>query len=156
MSGLCYIAGPMRGHPQFNFPAFDSCAGYMRKHGWGVYNPAQHDREVYGAEMANWPGFNSGRVEDCPEFSIERAMRWDLGRITECDAIVLLPEWEKSTGVANEIHVANACGLEVLYAYPCHSGNLFKWTDENSHHVGWADEDNWFVSEVNLDAAVSA
>ena len=116
-AGKVYCAGPMRGYPGFNFPTFDSLSAYLRRHGHEVANPAEHDREQYPA-MAQWPGFVDGNVARCPEFSLESAMRWDLGQITTCDSLVLLPGWEHSTGARHELDVANWCGVEVLYAYP--------------------------------------
>lgn len=36
-----YIAGPMTGLPDFNFPAFHAAAAAWRAAGWEVFNPAE-------------------------------------------------------------------------------------------------------------------
>ena len=36
-----YIAGPMRGYPDHNFPAFRAAAAALRRAGYGVVNPAE-------------------------------------------------------------------------------------------------------------------
>ena len=114
----CYIAGPMTGIPEFNFPMFHRLAGYMRQHGWEVFDPAERDEKMYDIKA---PGYAEGDVKLWAEsagFDFRLAMRWDLGVITTCEAMVLLPGWEKSSGVANEKFVAETCGVEILYAYP--------------------------------------
>lgn len=141
-AGTCYIAGPMRGYPEFNFPAFDSVADYMRFHGWVVFNPAEHDLEIDPA-MKTQPAFATGDVDNLAGFSFQAAMRWDLARVTESDAIVLLPGWEKSSGAGHEKYVAEVCGVEVLYACPTSVSN------PGSQYDG----DEWFVSEVNVCSA---
>jgi nucleoside 2-deoxyribosyltransferase len=102
-----YIAGPMRGIKDFNFPAFDQEAAYWREHGWRVVNPAEMDREHDGPEAhanAKW--------------SFEVYMRRDLKAIIEqCDAIVLLPGWSRSLGANIELTVARALGLRVYSSY---------------------------------------
>ncbi len=40
-----YIAGPMSGYPQYNFPAFDEARDELRENGWQVVSPADMDRE---------------------------------------------------------------------------------------------------------------
>lgn len=119
MSTTYYVAGPMRGLPNFNFPAFVSCATYLRRFQdtKQVFNPAEHDLEV-DPYMEQRPGFFEGDIKRLPGFDFHEAMRWDLARVTESDAIVLLPGWEISSGAAHEKYVAEACGAEVLYAYP--------------------------------------
>ena len=39
-----YIAGPMRGYENFNFPAFDAAAQLYRAIGYEVFNPADKDK----------------------------------------------------------------------------------------------------------------
>ena len=38
-----YIAGPMRGYPEFNFPAFYAAEERLRARGHAVFNPARRD-----------------------------------------------------------------------------------------------------------------
>ena len=40
-----YIAGPMRGVEEYNYPAFDRQAAALEKQGWQVINPAEMDRD---------------------------------------------------------------------------------------------------------------
>lgn len=128
----CYIAGPMRGIPAFNFPAFHSLAAHLRSRGWEVFNPAENDENVY-PNIAEWPGYAVGDTKLCPDFNLHVAMRWDLARITESQAIVFLPGWEKSSGAATEKTVAEACGLALLFAYPTTIPG--EWSVSNVHYA---------------------
>ncbi len=102
-----YLAGPMRGIEDFNFPAFKDATKKLRRMGYDVASPAEHDLEI---------GFDpsSGSLDG---FSLEDSMRWDLAAVLRCDAIAVLPGWESSEGVAIEMTVAHAIGTPVL-AYP--------------------------------------
>jgi len=107
----------MRGIPEFNFPLFFQAQHYLVGEGWHVHNPAAHDLNT-GTVSVDDPGYDEGDIEGLPRFNLEKALRWDLARITESDAVVLLPGWEQSSGVATELAAAKACGLEVLYYCP--------------------------------------
>lgn len=117
-----YIGGPMRGLPQFNFPAFDSLAAWLRRIGWDVANPAEHDRAVIGQDILETaPGYAEGDIGTWVEatgFSFADAMRWDLNEVLKRDGIVLLPGWENSTGARYERAVAEAAGKQVWLAHP--------------------------------------
>jgi hypothetical protein len=119
-----YIAGPMRGLPQF--PAFDTLAADLRGRGWDVANPAEHDREVIGREaLESAPGYAKGDIgtwSTSTGFDFHAAMRWDLAQVLERDAIVLLPGWENSTGARYERMVAEAAGKQVWLAEPAPKG----------------------------------
>lgn len=105
-----YVAGPMSGLPNYNFTAFDWATMYLRSLGHEVFNPAEHDREAgYVTES-----FGPHKVETTRLFTLEGALRWDLARICESDAIALLPGWETSTGAAKERFVAEATGCKIL------------------------------------------
>ena len=115
-----YIAGPMRGYPEFNFPAFDQAAKRFRKLGWKVINPAELDRINHAHEYSS----NFGT-----DF-LREAMRRDLEAICGCNAIALLPEWEDSSGTFVELTLARFLGLEfwdarkmTLMPYVTHSKN---------------------------------
>jgi len=88
-----YIAGPMTGLPELNFPAFAAKAAELRALGWHVENPAEHGH----VEDAVWSDY----------------MRWDLARLVTCSTVALLPGWSKSKGATLELHVAQMLGLAV-------------------------------------------
>jgi hypothetical protein len=98
-----YIAGPMRGYPEYNFPAFDAAARQWRKAGWDVVNPAELDRVAGVHEF----------TDPLPAGFLRDAMKRDLVAICECDAIALLPGWEQSSGVKVELTLANLLQLSV-------------------------------------------
>ena len=91
-----YIAGPMTGLPEFNFPAFHAMAAAMRAEGWHVENPAEHGH-VEGAEWADY-------------------LRFDIGRLSTCEAMMLLPGWSRSRGARLEVHIAKEIGMRMLLA----------------------------------------
>lgn len=100
-----YIAGPMRGYPKWNFPAFDDATRMLRSQGWEIINPAELDRDI---------GFDEDS-DRLPDGFIENAMRRDIEALLRVDAIVLLPGWEGSSGTAIELTVAKALGLRVFH-----------------------------------------
>jgi hypothetical protein len=126
-----YVAGPMRGYPEFNFPAFYRATSLLREQGWEVFNPAEHDVES-GAVKITDPGYLTGDVEGLPGFDFRAAMRWDTARITEADAIVLLPGWQHSTGAKAERSLAEMLGLDIGY-FDGQDG--FVWVVEE--HPAW-------------------
>lgn len=91
-----YVSGPMTGHKDLNFPAFNAAAQKLRDKGCQVINPADHG-EVPGATWADY-------------------LRHDLAQLVQCEAIHLLPGWSKSRGAMLEHYVAAALGLRVEYA----------------------------------------
>lgn len=110
-----YIAGPMRGYPYFNFPLFDTAAKALHAQGFDVVNPADHDRGKY-PNLVTWPGFPTGDVDACPEFDLATCLRWDFHQLMECDAIVMLPGWERSIGACDERRIAERVGRRVFVA----------------------------------------
>lgn len=100
-----YLAGPMTGLPNFNFPAFDAAAAALERHGHTVFNPAQMDRDV---------GFDPSSTKVSKEF-LRDALRRDLSAICDADAIAMLPGWENSGGAKIEWSLACHLGLEVIY-----------------------------------------
>ncbi len=107
MSKTIYIAGAMRGHPKFNFDAFDEAEVRLRKAGWKTINPARLDREG---------GFDPEKDVPDKAFLREVLIR-DMLCIFESDAIALLPDWEESLGVRVEIALARWWNLPI-YLYP--------------------------------------
>jgi hypothetical protein len=106
MKGQIYIAGPMRGLPLFNFPAFDKAAGDFRERGWTVINPAQMDRDR---------GFHETMPEPTAEFLRDAILR-DLQAIGTCSALAVLPGWQESKGALAEVALARFLELEIYCA----------------------------------------
>jgi nucleoside 2-deoxyribosyltransferase len=98
-----YLAGPMRGYPEFNFPAFDAYRDALIKKGYEVISPADLDRKA---------GFDPSDVVT-GELQREMITR-DVQAICTCDALVLMPGWESSTGVKVEKALAEFLNLEVF------------------------------------------
>lgn len=114
----CYIAGPMRGLPEYNYPAFMDAANKLRKLGWLVFNPAEmdieSDHEDYTARTIEQQKLHDSaaaarRFADRDTRVIIRELRAERG-----DAIILLPDWNHSTGACAELRVAEWVKLEVL------------------------------------------
>lgn len=111
-----YLAGPMRGIPLFNFPAFDAAAAALRKLGHTVFNPAEHDNEHHGTDISvgNITGSEEVAVKQ-HSFSLREALAADMKFICEeADAIALLPGWRNSLGATAERATAIALGLEEI------------------------------------------
>lgn len=95
-----YIAGPMTGMPEYNFPAFHKAAAAWRAAGWDVVNPAE-----------SFDGDTSRVYRDY--------VRHDLQALRSCHAIALLPGWDgpNARGSVWEREVAEAVfGLHVFDA----------------------------------------
>lgn len=92
-----YIAGPMSGLPEFNFPAFHDAAERWRVHGHDAVNPAELD---------------DGDTTKPYGYYIKR----DLLLLLDCEAIAMLPGWRNSRGANLELLVAEALGLPVYDA----------------------------------------
>ena len=111
-----YLAGPMRGYPQFNFPAFHAAAARLRELGHGVWSPAERDVQVYGDTLATANPTGDERVaQETHGFSLREALAADLAWICNyAEAVVVLPGWERSMGAQAERAAAMALGLDVL------------------------------------------
>ena len=108
---LFYIAGPMRGRAEFNFPAFYAAEDVLRAEGHEVISPARHDEET---------GFHPDGMtgnEDLAElgFDLTEALMWDLQQVAVADGIYLLEGHENSSGARAELALAQALGKEIRY-----------------------------------------
>lgn len=114
-----YVAGPMRGYPEFNFPAFNAAAAKLRAAGHFVFNPAERDNERHGTDISK--GNATGDEEQCARehgFDLRVALAEDADFICrQADAIALLPGWQESRGARAERALAVALGLETIFMY---------------------------------------
>lgn len=93
-----YIAGPMTGYPDWNFPTFRAAAAALRARGHEVISPAELD-EADSAPLGSLPW--------------AEYLRRDIPHLISCEAIALLPGWENSRGARLEHHIATALGMSV-------------------------------------------
>lgn len=114
-----YIAGPMTGYPEFNFPAFFKAQADFEAKGWKVFNPAAKDLE---AEVHEMDAFKTGDAKASIEegFDFRAAFKWDCEKVIEGNGIYMLKGWEKSTGARGEWAVAqfikaNDPTYEIMY-----------------------------------------
>lgn len=111
-----YLAGPMRGIADFNFPAFFKAAEYLRSQGHTVFSPAEKDIEDHGEAV--YKDNPTGDIELATRragFDMREAIFADLEYIIwHAQAIALLPGWEKSKGVAAELATAEFLNLNVI------------------------------------------
>lgn len=98
-----YLAGPMRGYPKYNFPAFMDAERQLLSAGHRVFNPARRDIDEDGFDP-----------EKDPARPFIEYMRHDLPEVLKADALVMLPGWRKSKGACLEAHVATQCDIPLL------------------------------------------
>jgi len=87
-----YIAGPMTGYADFNFPLFDKTADEWDGRGYAVLNPADAYRKRQ-------------------DLSYQQYMKSALYLLMQAGAIALLPGWQDSQGACMEALVAKRLGL---------------------------------------------
>ena len=110
-----YIAGPMRGYPEFNFHAFFKAEEYLHYACLSdgddkIFNPAKMDLER-GLDVTGL----KGDLSELPDFDHRATMKECMIAITECTHIYMLKGWEHSTGARAEHALAVCLGLEVIY-----------------------------------------
>ncbi|SDR18753.1 protein of unknown function [Paraburkholderia fungorum] len=93
-----YLAGPMTGYPELNFPLFHSESARLRALGFEIVNPA----ELNAGSDGDWLA----------------CMRVDIAAMMteECDGVALLPGWERSRGAPIEHNLMRDLGLRVMQA----------------------------------------
>ncbi len=86
-----YLAGPMTGYPNYNYDAFERVSDRLLRYEVSVYSP---------------------HTNPWPEPPLEGEALWRymmksaLQLLLECDGIILLTGWERSTGASFEYRVA--------------------------------------------------
>lgn len=102
-SATVYLAGPMSGSDDGNEKAFREARERLRAEGFTVFCPHEFGMEELGVK---------GQHHD--DADAEKLVAWDVHAIIASDYLVLLPGWQKSTGVACEIHIAKLMGKMIV------------------------------------------
>lgn len=90
-----YVAGPMTGHLDMNFPAFNDAEVQLMFEGWEVVNPVN--------------------INPDPTTPWKECMARDIQALVDCDAIYMLKGWVNSRGASLEHMIATELGLEIYY-----------------------------------------
>lgn len=104
-----YLAGPMSGYPDCNYPAFNEVEEHLKFAGFEVVNPRLDGEGLHYVEL----------------------LRRDLAGLLDCQGVAVLPGWEFSTGARNEVQVAGVLRMPVLSPYewlergPGQTSNLY-------------------------------
>lgn len=84
-----YIAGPMSGLPDFNYPAFHAAEAQLWAAGYETLNPANN------GEQDSWEGY----------------MRAAIAQVIQADGIAYLPGAYSSRGARLELRLAEELGM---------------------------------------------
>jgi hypothetical protein len=87
-----YLAGPMTGLPEYNYPAFHAEAARLRALGYHVENPAENP------EQDSWEAY----------------MRQAIRQMLTCEIVAFLFGWAESRGALLERYIAQQVGLAVI------------------------------------------
>lgn len=92
-----YIAGPMSGLPDFNYPAFHEAAKALQAVGHTYHNPANAESLNTTGKPQSWDWY----------------MRHAITMLVHAEGVALLPGWEKSKGATLEHLIALQLGMEI-------------------------------------------
>jgi len=107
---IYYLAGPMTGKPQFNFPTFDKVALFLRGTDHQIISPAELDSpEERNAAYENVKGISEGEGNKSWGEYLSRDLRIIADDV---QGIVFLPGWEESRGARLEAFLGLLCGHE--------------------------------------------
>ena len=90
-----YLAGPMTGIEEFNYPAFNAAATRLGNGGFRVLNPATIETLNRTGKPQTWGWY----------------MRHALRMVLDADGVALLPGWESSRVATLEVKVAESLSM---------------------------------------------
>lgn len=141
-----YIAGPMTGRPNFNFPAFDCAVASLEHTGLECVSPADLDEYGTRHEAINSPdgapGSGGAGNSTWGDF-----LARDVKVIADVvDGVALMPEWETSKGARLEAFICRHVGKPVFYItdyYHCAFKGRSDWPEGvefmNVYERSWID-----------------
>lgn len=103
-AGVCYVAGPMTGYPEYNFAAFLAAGAILEQDGWEVLNPAKHDLEC---------GFDPRSGIAPTKEQLDEFRKWDMAAVERADKVFVLSGWMSSVGAVAEVAYAQWRGIPV-------------------------------------------
>lgn len=107
MKKTIYIAGPMTGYKDFNFPAFDAAQKYLMSIGFDVVNPVDIARDIsYTMEIS---------MEEVHEKYRIYILKTIIDGLFGCDFIYLLDKWNTSYGAVMFFQIAKTIKLNFIF-----------------------------------------
>lgn len=112
-----YLAGPMSGYPEYNYPVFEDAARVLRMTGVKLVSPH---------EVA-WPDNH----EKLSETDLWEYMMKATGKaLNNCQGIILMKGWPQSRGAKAELEFAMAHNWPVWFYHEYFMTNMNKGVDE--------------------------
>lgn len=147
---VAYIAGPMRGKPQMNWPAFFEAEKRIKAAGYEVINPARVEAELIGIDpklLSEQPKFLTN-----PKTCIQR----DLNLIIDKNVthIFMLDGWEYSDGAKVEFMLGLFLDLKFMDAWTMEPLD-FRFSFIDGFNFSSLDSDDSEPKESILDTAKS-
>jgi hypothetical protein len=100
-----YIAGPMTNRDQYGWPAFKAAQEAWRKTGHHAVTPFEANSRVWKRHHGRAFDPTTDRC-DYGDPLLPEMFAEDVSEVCAAEAIALLPEWERSTGVSRELPIA--------------------------------------------------
>lgn len=98
-----YLAGPMRGHKEYNFPRFTAACVRLRRAGLNIISPHEMDLDA---------GFNpKTNPADVDPAALRTMLERDMVAVLHSDGVIVLPGWHGSLGARAEVSLAYAAGI---------------------------------------------
>lgn len=110
-----YLAGPMTGYPQHNFPEFERVAARLGEAGMNICSPADLDQPIYDEVMAG----DGNQVHLRSDSELGRdLLRRDVNIVMHprCVGVIVLKGWHESRGALIETFIGDRFGRNI-YAY---------------------------------------
>jgi hypothetical protein len=121
MTSVLYLAGPMTGMEDLNYPAFAEAEYQLKRRRFTVRSPHRVD-ELFPL-LYSTPADHHGvkamtrTGEDC-DMCAERTWEWYMGKtlamLLKCEGVALLDGWQQSRGALLEVAVADHLKMPVL------------------------------------------
>lgn len=96
-----YLAGPMGGIAELNFPLFKEAAKILRGRGLQIVSPVELAEAL------------PGEIGTESELPYSEYMREDIRGLMNCDNLLLLPHWQQSRGARLEVYLADFFKMKV-------------------------------------------
>lgn len=94
---IYYLAGPMSGIQDQNYPAFQSACEQLRYVGFEIVSPHETFHHPTQPDEEGWAVL----------------VRHDAASLLKCQGIILLPGWSKSKGARFELTMALTLGMAI-------------------------------------------